>query len=78
MARMRLSTNCTSTPPIAGAEFGRQAMEFAEGKAREMGVNVLHLEVDDGNDPALELYLRTGFEDHDRFLMTKWLDREDH
>jgi hypothetical protein len=34
--------------------------------------------VDDGNDPALELYVRTGFEDHDRFLMTKWLDREDH
>jgi ribosomal protein S18 acetylase RimI-like enzyme len=58
--------------------IGRQAMEFAEGKAREMGVNALHLEVDDGNDPALELYLRTGFEDHDRFLMTKWLDREDH
>ena len=56
--------------------FGRQAVEFVERKAREMGVNALHLEVDDGNDPALELYRRTGYEDHHRFLMTKWLNRE--
>jgi ribosomal protein S18 acetylase RimI-like enzyme len=53
--------------------FGRQAMAFVEQKAREMGVNALHLEVDHANDPALELYRRTGYKDHDRFLMTKWL-----
>jgi len=55
--------------------YGRQAVEFVEKRAREMGVNAIHLEVDDGNDPALELYRRTGYEDHDRFLMTKWLTR---
>ncbi|HYL85292.1 MAG TPA: GNAT family N-acetyltransferase [Candidatus Angelobacter sp.] len=53
--------------------YGRQAVAFIEGKAREMGVNAIHLEVDHGNDPALELYRRAGYEDHDRFLMTKWL-----
>ena len=53
--------------------FGRQAIAFIEQKAREMGVNAVHLEVDRGNDPALELYRRTGYRDHDRFLMTKWL-----
>jgi diamine N-acetyltransferase len=53
--------------------FGRQAIAFLEQKAREMGVNAVHLEVDRGNDPALELYRRTGYRDHDRFLMTKWL-----
>ena len=53
--------------------FGRQAMAFVEQKAREMGVHALHLEVDHANDPALELYRRTGYKDHDRFLMTKWL-----
>jgi ribosomal protein S18 acetylase RimI-like enzyme len=53
--------------------FGRQAMAFVEQKAREMGVNALHLEVDHANDPALELYRRNGYKDHDRFLMTKWL-----
>jgi ribosomal protein S18 acetylase RimI-like enzyme len=53
--------------------FGRQAMTFVEQKAREMGVNAIHLEVDRGNDSALELYRRAGYKDHDRFLMTKWL-----
>jgi ribosomal protein S18 acetylase RimI-like enzyme len=36
-------------------------------------VNAIHLEVDRGNHPALELYRRIGYQDHDRFLMTKWL-----
>jgi ribosomal protein S18 acetylase RimI-like enzyme len=57
--------------------YGRQAVAFVEQKAREMGVHAIHLEVDDGNDPAFELYRRTGFEDHDRFLMTKWLSNGD-
>jgi diamine N-acetyltransferase len=56
--------------------FGRQAVEFVEKRAREMGVNAIHLEVDDGNDPARELYRRTGYEDHNRFLMTKWVTRK--
>ena len=53
--------------------FGRRAIAFVEQKALEMSVNAVHLEVDRGNDPALELYRRTGYRDHDRFLMTKWL-----
>jgi GNAT superfamily N-acetyltransferase len=58
-----------------GAGIGRQAMEFVDAQARELGVNAIHLEVDRGNDPALALYRRTGFVDHDRYLMTKWLRR---
>src|SRR5262249_12092630 len=60
-----------------GEGLGRQAMEFVEQRARELGVNVVHLEVDRGNDPALALYRRTGYVDHDRYLMTKWLRRKD-
>jgi ribosomal protein S18 acetylase RimI-like enzyme len=56
--------------------YGRKAVTFIEEKAREMGVNAIHLEVDRGNDSAFELYRCTGYEDHDRFLMTKWLNRE--
>ena len=56
--------------------FGREAVAHLEEKAREMGVNAVHLEVDRGNDPAFELYRRVGYEDHDRFLMTKWLNRD--
>src|SRR5438876_7571225 len=37
-----------------------------------MGVHAIHLEVDRGNNPALELYRRTGYKDHDRLLMAKW------
>jgi ribosomal protein S18 acetylase RimI-like enzyme len=55
---------------------GRQAMAFVEQKAREMGVHAIHLEVDPGNDSALELYRRSGYVDHNRFLMTKWLEHD--
>jgi diamine N-acetyltransferase len=53
--------------------IGREAMKFVEEQARTMGVTALHLEVDDGNDTALELYRRSGYADHERHLMTKWL-----
>jgi ribosomal protein S18 acetylase RimI-like enzyme len=53
--------------------IGIRAMRFVEERARELGVNALHLEVDQGNEPAEELYRRTGYEDHARFLLTKWL-----
>ena len=56
--------------------FGRNAMQFVAERAREMGVNAIHLEVDHANDPALELYRHTGYEDHDRYLMTKWLTKK--
>jgi ribosomal protein S18 acetylase RimI-like enzyme len=56
--------------------YGRLAVDFVERQAREMGAGALHLEVDHGNDPAIELYRRMGYQDHDRFLMTKWLAAE--
>jgi ribosomal protein S18 acetylase RimI-like enzyme len=62
-------------PAFRRRGFGTQAVAFLEEKAREMGVNAIHLEVDHGNDSALELYRRAGYRDHDRFLMTKWLNR---
>jgi ribosomal protein S18 acetylase RimI-like enzyme len=54
--------------------IGRQAMEFVEVAAAELGVNAIHLEVTKGNDPAIGLYRRVGYADNERFLMTKWLD----
>jgi ribosomal protein S18 acetylase RimI-like enzyme len=58
--------------------IGKRAMQFVEERARELGVNALHLEVDQGNDPAAELYRRAGYDDHARFLMTKWLKSSKH
>ena len=56
-----------------GRGLGREALEVAEAYCREAGVNALHLEVEGHRAPALELYRRRGFEDFDRYLMTKWL-----
>jgi ribosomal protein S18 acetylase RimI-like enzyme len=58
--------------------IGKRAMQFVEERARELGVNAIHLEVDQGNDPAAELYRRAGFDDHARFLMTRWLKPGKH
>jgi diamine N-acetyltransferase len=60
-------------PEFRRRGLGRRAMEFVEEKARALNVNALHLEVDRGNDPAVELYRRTGYADHGWHLMTKWL-----
>jgi ribosomal protein S18 acetylase RimI-like enzyme len=56
-----------------GRGIGRRAMEFVETVAQEMGVNAMHLEVSPANAAALELYRRSGYADHGRYLMTKWL-----
>jgi len=58
--------------------IGRRATQFVEESASELGVNAIHLEVDQGNDPAAELYRRAGYDNHSRFLMTKWLKPGKH
>ncbi|MGB7281701.1 MAG: GNAT family N-acetyltransferase [Candidatus Acidiferrum sp.] len=58
--------------------IGRRALEFVEERARELSVNAVHLEVDEGNDPASDLYRRAGYVDQSRFLMTKWVKPRRH
>ena len=58
-----------------GQGIGRRTMDFVENVARELGVNAMHLEVSRDNEAALKLYQRTGYGDHGRYLMTKWLER---
>jgi ribosomal protein S18 acetylase RimI-like enzyme len=53
--------------------IGKLALAFAEEQCREAGVGALHLEVERANTAAQELYRRSGFRDHDRYLMTKWI-----
>jgi len=53
-----------------GQSIGSRAMNFAIQAARDLGANVLHLEVNRGNR-AIDLYRRLGFEDHDRYLLSK-------
>ncbi|MDB6031743.1 MAG: family N-acetyltransferase, partial [Verrucomicrobiales bacterium] len=37
------------------------------------GITAVHLEVDRSNSRAQELYRKAGYADHDRFLLTKWI-----
>jgi len=55
-----------------GKGIGAQVLEFFEQEARKAGATAIHLEVNEGNR-AIKLYRRRGFEDHHRYLMTKWL-----
>jgi ribosomal protein S18 acetylase RimI-like enzyme len=61
-------------PEHRGQGIGWQALQFAEKAAREEEIGALHLEVSRNNSLAHKLYRRAGFADHDRYLLTKWLD----
>lgn len=53
--------------------LGSRTMEFVEARARELGVSALHLEVEHGNKTAHRPYLRNGFKNNNRSLLTKAL-----
>jgi diamine N-acetyltransferase len=63
---------------VAGARgqgIGKEAMRFIDEKCREYAVHALHLEVERDNIAGQKLYRRFGFADHDRYLMTKWIEK---
>jgi len=53
--------------------LGQQALDFVFTEAKNLGVNVLHLELERHNARGQHLYLKNGFEDNNRFLLNKWL-----
>ena len=57
-----------------GRGVGTRALSLIEAEARGFGIKALHLEVTRPNVAAQRLYRRVGYHDHDRYLMTKWLD----
>jgi GNAT superfamily N-acetyltransferase len=61
-------------PTHRGKGIGTQLLDLAEHASREHHAKFLHLEVNHGN-PAIELYRRRGFAQHQRFLLSKPLDR---
>src|SRR5499425_3373414 len=61
-------------PSYRGKGIGTQLLDLAERASREHHAKFLHLEVNHGN-PAIELYRRRGFTQHQRFLLSKPLDR---
>ena len=62
-------------PEIRNRGLGRRVLALLEAEARREGVRRMFLEVERHNR-VIALYRRAGYVDHDRFLMSKFLDRE--
>jgi diamine N-acetyltransferase len=58
-----------------GRGWGGQTLDFVEEAARAAGVRSIHLEVVRSNTTAKEVYRRSGYADHDHYLMSKWIER---
>jgi diamine N-acetyltransferase len=59
-----------------GQGIGKAAFQFMEEVCRSLEVNALHLEVEHSNVNAQTVYRKLGFAEHERFLMTRWLNEE--
>ena len=59
--------------PYRGRGIGTKVMEAVEELCRSQGIKAIHLEADHFNARVHEYYKRMGFRDHERHLMTKWL-----
>ena len=53
--------------------IGTKAIQFALEACPELGIQALHLEVERTNAAGQALYRKFGFENHDRYLMTRWI-----
>lgn len=58
--------------------LGARLLEAVEDHARKLGIGTVHLEVDHDNINAHRFYVRQGFGDHGRFLMSKALANTSH
>ena len=62
-------------PSHRGRGVGTRAMRLVEEACRDLGAHALHLEVERANTVAQRLYRTFGFQDHARYLMTRWISR---
>jgi GNAT superfamily N-acetyltransferase len=61
-------------PEVRNRGLGRRVLTSLEAEARALGVRRVFLEVERHNR-VVGLYRRAGYVDHDRFLMSKFLNR---
>ena len=57
-----------------GRGIGKRALAFIHEYCASQGVRALRVEVENANIHAFSLYNKSGFREHPRHLMTKWLD----
>lgn len=57
-----------------GKGAGKASLRFIEEVSRKEGIKALRLEVEKVNTLAQAIYQQAGYKDHDRYLLTKWLE----
>jgi ribosomal protein S18 acetylase RimI-like enzyme len=57
-----------------GQGIGSQVMQLVLDACPALGIHALHLEVERTNVAGQRLYHKYGFKEHDRSLMTHWID----
>jgi len=57
-----------------GRGVGTAVLDLIAEECRRLGACAVHLEVDRDNVKAQRLYRRHGYQDHDRYLLTRRLD----
>jgi GNAT superfamily N-acetyltransferase len=60
-------------PSVRGRGWGRHALAVAAETARAAGFSALRLEVNHANTRARSAYLKCGYQDNRRDLLTRWL-----
>lgn len=53
---------------------GSKAIDFVSAEAKKMNIKALHLEVEKHNEKAINIYKKQSFFEHNRFMMTKFID----
>ncbi len=61
-------------PAVRSTGLGQEALAHIEAVCASCGMRALRLEVEASNPRAAALYLRNGYVDHNRCLLTKRLD----
>ena len=62
-------------PAHRGRGAGAQALDYIQAAAASLGCDAIRLEVDRANPRVRAFYQRSGFQPHERDLMTKWLTK---
>jgi diamine N-acetyltransferase len=57
-----------------GKGIGKKVMEYVTEEAKNLNIKALHLEVEQHNEKALNLYRAFQFKDHHRILMTRMIN----
>jgi GNAT superfamily N-acetyltransferase len=59
-----------------GKGVGKATLQFIEDVCRQNEISAVHLEVERANTRAQEVYRAAGYKDHERYLLTKWIDEK--